>query len=67
MIRARKVVDGKPVDVIDGPKPKLVERAAALIVSAIDRADAAGAGCAGCRKTRAVLRKRVMRMLKPKR
>jgi hypothetical protein len=77
LIRAHKVVNGKPVGAY-----QIVERedaapeaaasdavpagVAGKIVRAIDRADAQGRGCAGCRAVRKTARKLITTIARPK-
>ncbi len=79
IIRARRVVAGKPIgkhEILEPSSEAIPDASAAdavpagvagRIVSAIDRADAQGRGCGGCRAVRSVARKLVAKLARPKR
>jgi hypothetical protein len=77
-IRAHRVVVGKPVgkhEILERSSEGAAEASGSdampagvvgAIVRAIDRADAQGRGCGGCRAARSVARKMVMKVARPK-
>ncbi len=79
IIRARRWKNGKPVgpsQVIERPTDAVPEATAAdavpggaagRIVRAIDRADAQGRGCSGCKAVRNVTRKLITKIARPNR
>lgn len=48
------------------PKKTIVQRAASAVAGAIDRADAQGRGCAGCKAVRKVARKMFTKLARPR-
>lgn len=78
IIRARRFKNGKPVgeyQIVERSTDAMPEAAesdavpaglANRIVRAIDRADAQGRGCGGCRAVRKVARKMVTKLARPR-
>lgn len=65
-MRARRVIDGKAVE-IEQKATQQPSGLAGKIVRAIDRADAQGRGCSGCKAVRQVAKKMVTKLARPAR
>ena len=62
MIRARKVIAGKPVGQYQIFEKRELAGVGERIVRAIDRADAQGRGCSGCKAIRKKARAMIMKI-----